>query len=162
MSMPGRDWFFVNNDVYPVKVFMFIGNRQQMFDTAVGGMRGCFRDPHAMLNAELFADKMRNSFCREAIGIDGECLSVEIDSGERIWIVRMNAFDGSVCDTVMLSHECLHAALSVMNHLGISENQPYEALCYLHESILKKFMMDAFGRIGMLREDPNEKGKKIQ
>jgi len=153
--MQDRNWFYLNNGVYPTKIFMFIGKRKEMFATAVAGMRSCFDDPKAMPDAEIFAEKLK-TYGTDLMGIDGEFFSVENDVGARVWFVRMDSFTGSVDDTVRLSHECLHAALSILHYCGVSENPPFEALCYLHETIFGKFMIDAFGRVGMLHSSPDE------
>ena len=88
--------------------------------------------------------------------IDGEYMSISTENVPRLWIVRIDSFSGSIDDTVKLDHECLHTALSILGFCGVSENPPFEALCYLHEAIFRKFMMDAFGCIGMLKRTQEE------
>lgn len=155
-----RAWFDFSNGVYPVRVMLFIGKREAMCESAMDGLTG-LSDPMAKENAEEAAAKIRRCFGTSILGINGECLSVETDNVPRMWIVRMDSFSGSVDDTVMLSHECLHAALSILGCCGVSENPPFEALCYLHEAIFKKFMMDAFGCVGLLKRTQKEASNAV-
>ena len=150
-----ENWFEFQNGVFPANVLFFIGTRQEMCFTASLGLGEC-KDMFSKENARKFVDEIEKSFGREVRGISGECVSCDIDSGMRIWIVRLDRFDGQIDDAGMLSHECLHAALSIMGHCGVSENPPFEGLCYFHEAIYKHFMLKAYERAGLLIRSPEE------
>ena len=145
----GSRWDVFDNGVYPVNVLLFIGSRADMRLSIMEGLSILPRKISGS-DAGAFALKLRQMFAYDNKSINGECIRLEIDSGANLWIVRMDDFRGYVEDAVMLSHECLHAALSVLGFCGVSEDPPFEALCYLHEAIFKRFMMFAYGRIGML------------
>lgn len=147
-SYPGN-WYLFRTNVYDARIYMCVGDRTLMCNTAYAAL-AYGDDPLTKSEAEDFADRICTNFRNNRAGIDGECISVHNDNGRQIWIVRMDDFAGSVEHTVILSHECLHAALSIHGMCGVSENPPFEALCYLHEAIFKKFMMFCFGRIGKL------------
>ena len=157
----GSPWFDFRNGVFPVRVLFFIGNRESMCESSMEGLTS-LSNPMSKRIAEEASEKMKRCFDTSSPRISGECLSIESDNVPRFWIVRMDSFDGSVDDTVMLSHECLHAALSILGYCGISENTPFEVLCYLHEAIFKKFMMDAFGCVGLLKRTREEAEKTLE
>ena len=161
MVKSGSSWFDFQNGVYPVRILFFIGNRESMCESSMDGLTS-LSNPMSKQMAEEASGKMKRCFGTSSPETSGECLSIESDNVPRFWIVRLDSFDGSVDDTVMLSHECLHAALSMLGHCGISENPPFEALCYLHEAIFKKFMMDAFGRVGLLKRTREEAEKMLE
>lgn len=146
-AMP--DWCSFSNGVYPVRILFFVGSRTSMCRDILDGL-SMLDDKLSGEDAGAFALKVRQMFGTERRSINGESLRIEIDNGLNLWIVRVDRFRGYVEDTALLSHECLHAALSVLGYCGVSEDPPFEALCYLHEAIFKKFMMFAFGRVGML------------
>lgn len=157
----GSLWFDFQNGIYPVRILFFIGNRESMCESSMDGLTG-LSNPMSKQMSEEASGKMKRCFGTSSSGISGECLSIESENVPRFWIVRMDSFDGSVDDTVMLSHECLHAALSILGYCGISENPPFEALCYLHEAIFKKFMMDAFGCVGLLKRTREDAVKMLE
>lgn len=148
-EQPLQRWCSYQNGVYPVRILFFVGNRTGMCETILDGL-SVLDDKLSGADAGAFALKVRQMFGAERRRINGESLRIEIDNGLNLWIVRVDSFRGYVEDTALLSHECLHAALSVLGYCGVSEEPPFEALCYLHEAIFKKFMMFAFGRVGML------------
>lgn len=155
------NWHLLRTNVYNSRVYMCVGNRRKMcetiYDAFVAG-----DDPMEVSDAGDFAGRFCDRFGNERVGVNGECLSVCNDIGMQVWVVRMDEFAGSVDNTVVLSHECLHAALSILGTCGVSENPPFEALCYLHEAIFNNFMLFCFGRIGQLRYGPmkTEEAKK--
>lgn len=144
------NWKKLRLDVFPVSVFMFIGNRKDMLDSVEDAFKAG-PEPMDADVAEDWANSFRRSFSVEYGGINGECLSAKNRYGAKMWIVRVDEFSASIDDTAMLSHECLHAALSMLGYLGVSENPPFETLCYLHEAIYKCFLRFSFERKGRLR-----------
>lgn len=141
----GKSWAQWSTDIYHARVMLFIGGREKMCDTAFDGLVGV-DDPMSVENAKDFAFRLNDAFGKPMSGICGECLSVINDDGDRLWVIRLDEFKGAVEDIVVLSHECLHAAISILGHCGVQEDSPFEALCYLHEAIFKKFIIDALGR----------------
>lgn len=149
------NWYLFQSDVYRATVFLFLGTREDMCRTAADALCG-EKLKLKIEDAKCIAKRLDESFGKSVEGMNGECLSLRDESGTRIWIVRLDDFDASVDSTVVLSHECLHAALSILGECGVSENPPFEALCYMHEAIFHRFMLDAFGHVGMLKHQEKE------
>lgn len=148
-SLPPWDTFMT--DVFQTKIAFFIGSRDSMCKMACEWI-GSFGEHNVSKDETAkFSENLRAHFGREDRLVNGECLRVDIDNGNSMWIVRLNSFCGSVYDAALLSHECLHAALSILGYLGVDENHPHEVLCYLHEAIFMRFMKYGFEKIGMLR-----------
>lgn len=141
--------FFCNT--FSARIMLFVGDRKEM----IASVAGAFGELKSLMGDEMtkeFVKKIR-LYCGSKIsGADGECISVTASSGAKLWIVRVDDFDGSVDGVATLSHECLHAALSVLDCCGVSENPPFECLCYLHGAIFKKFLIGASAHIGLLRK----------
>ena len=134
-------WFFFDPVVFPRKILLFIGSREDMCFTAQAGLN--------------------QSYAKSDYEIDGEGISVKSGKHERVYIVRVESFRGTVDDSTSLSHECLHIAMAILDLCGVRETPPYECLCYLHQAMFKKFSIDAFGSCGMLRKDePSEEERK--
>ena len=146
---PKHRWYDFSNSIYPVKVLMFIGGRRDMCDTAMTGLTS-MDNPMSEKSAKSLSDIMRERFYDERPESDGEALSVYNDSGNKAFVVRLDGFEGTLYDTALLAHECLHVALAIIDHCGVKEDPPYEALCYLHEAIYRKFLTDAFSIVGGL------------
>ena len=138
-------WSQWETDVYHAKVMLFVGDRDRMCETAFDGLTMA-PSPMSAEMAKDFASRLKDTFGKPISSVCGECLSVVNDAGDRLWVVRLDEFKGSVEDIVVLSHECLHAAISILGHCGVQEDPPFEALCYLHEAIFKKFTIEALGR----------------
>lgn len=157
---PQRRWFFFDPVVFPRKILLFIGSREEMCRTAhlaLSEMDGNFTGTEAA----LIAKNLNQSYAKSDDETDGEGISVKSGKGTRVYIVRVESFRGTVDDSTSLSHECLHIALAIMDLCGVREGPPYECLCYLHQAIFKKFSIDAFGSCGMLRKDePSEEERK--
>lgn len=156
-TVPGN-WYVKRLDVFPSDVLLCFGDREAMcrtaYDAFVDDGKGY---GYPAERAKAYASELREHFGKSRGEIDGECLSVTDGNGSnRIWIVRMDGFEGTVDDVTTLSHECLHTALSILGTHGVNENPPFEALCYLHEAIYKAFLKTAYGRLGLLLDKPPE------
>lgn len=150
-----KNWCSFENCIYPVRVLIFMGNRKRMCENVHFAMvdKNVFSDPMKMDFAANFAKQWCMEFGEEDNSVHSECLSVFSEkNGQRMWIIRIGSFDGSIDDTALVSHECLHAAIGIMEYCGVNEKHPFEALCYLHEAIFKKAIEFMFGRVGMLRK----------
>lgn len=156
---PRQRWFFLDPVVFPCKILLFIGSREEMRETAhsaISDIAGSFTGTEAY----LIAKNLNERYAKSDDEIDGEGISVNSD-GTRVYIVRVESFRGTVDDSTLLSHECLHIAMAILDMCGVRETPPYECLCYLHQAIFKKFSIDAFGSCGMLRkDDPSEEERK--
>ena len=156
---PSHRWFFFDPVVFPRKILLFIGSREDMCLTAQAGIA----DLKQFTGNEVatIAKNLNNSYANSDDEIDGEGISVKSGKHERIYIVRVESFRGTVDDSTSLSHECLHIAMAILDLCGVRETPPYECLCYLHQAMFKKFSIDAFGSCGMLRKDePSEEERK--
>lgn len=149
-------WDEFLGDIYPVKVMFFIGSRKEMVESFAEALARSTGKEFETTRKE-FVEKVRSQFSTEISGVTGECICVTASSGTNVWIVRVRNFVGSIDDMVTLSHECLHAALSVLGFCGVSENPPFEVLCYTHEAIFKKFLVRALSRKGLLKDPPSKK-----
>lgn len=146
-------WGEFKGDIYPVRIMLFLGNRKEMGESiaeALGKGNGGELDA----TQKEFVGSARAYLNSEVSALSGECSCLEARNGAKLWIVRVDDFDGSVDGVATLSHECLHAAVSALECCGVSENSPHECLCYLHEAIFKKFLMCASAHIGLLRKHP--------
>lgn len=159
-TKPRHRWFFFDPVVFPRKILLFIGSREEMCETAYSAlseMAGIFTGTEAA----LIAKNLNESYAKSDDEIDGEGISVKSGKGTRVYIVRVESFRGTVDDSTSLSHECLHIAMAILDLCGVRETPPYECLCYLHQAMFKKFSMDAFGSCGMLRRDePSDEERK--
>lgn len=154
-SKPDTRWGVFFSAIYPVSVMFFIGERKEMAETIADAMSGpdC---PDGELRKE-FIEKVRSQYGVKESGVAGECICVAASNGVRLWIVRINKFRGSISEMGMLSHECLHVALSVLDFCGVVECPPCEALCYAHQAMFEKFLTCASAHIGLLRPSPAKK-----
>lgn len=152
-----KRWFSYEANVYRARVLMFVGSRKEMCDSIYDFMVGkeFGMKPE---DAKSFASVAKEHFGNERDEFDGECLSISCGELGKIWIVRMDDFEQTIDRIVVLSHECLHAALSILGDCGISENPPFEALCYLHESIFMKLLKDTCSN----GSKPYQKGKNAK
>ena len=143
-------------DIFGAQIMFFVGDKKDLLSSAADALA---RLEHPMAEAlqKEFVKKLKLGYASQLSGIDGECSSLTASSGEKLWIVWIADFNGSVDRITTLSHECLHAALSVLDCCGVSENPPFECLCYLHQAICKKFLAGASAHIGILRKDPPAK-----
>lgn len=159
-SKPQRKWFFFDPVVFPRKILLFIGSREEMCRTANESLSTL--DGHFTGNeAATIAKNLNENYPKSEDEIDGEGISVKSGKHERVYIVRVESFRGTVDDSTSLSHECLHIAMAILDLCGVRETPPYECLCYLHQAMFKKFSIDAFGSCGMLRKDePSEEERK--
>lgn len=156
---PQRRWFFFDPVVFPRKILLFIGSREDMCFTAQEGIT----DLKQFTGNEVatIAKNLYQNYAKSDDEIDGEGISVKSGKHERIYIVRVESFRGTVDNSTSLSHECLHIAMAILDLCGVRETPPYECLCYLHQAMFKKFSIDAFGSCGMLRKDePSEEERK--
>jgi len=89
---------------------------------------------------EAFANHMfkKYEYTVSSEYLAGRCLYLENETNQAnvVWVDSMPEVD--IC---IISHEALHAAVNILDRIGIAltpEND--EALAYLHEYILKSFM----------------------
>lgn len=150
-----NNWFEFSNGVFPFPVFMFIGSREDMIRTASCGFTGC-QNPIKECDASSLRSEMDRLFKEQPNTAPGECISLETEGGVKVFVVRVSKFKGSAESTAILAHECLHAALDVLGHSGVSENAPNETLCYLHEAIFRKFVKDAFEWAGLMFDSASD------
>ena len=150
-------WSLFENSVYPATVLFFIGSRQDMLDSVEGVLMAlpCCKSKKS---AGDTAERFRALFGSNSLSVDGESLSVQREDGSKIWVVRIDSFVGAVGDVTLLSHECLHTALSLMGYFGVEENPPFEGLCYLHEAIFHQFLKKSCGDCGILSRTPHDSG----
>ena len=146
-------WGEFMGDIYPARIMLFLGNRKEMGESIAEAL-GTGNGGELDATQKEFVESARTYLNSEAAALSGEFSCLEARNGAKLWIVRVDDFDGSVDGVATLSHECLHAALSALDCYGVSENSPYECLCYLHEAIFKKFLVCASAHIGLLRKQP--------
>ena len=144
-------WSEFVGDVYPVRIMLFIGSRKEMVES-IGDAFAKYKGTESKETRKEFVENIRSQFGSQESTLAGECGSVVASNGLKLWIVRLAKFDRSVGSMVILSHECLHAALSVLDFCGVSENPPFEGLCYTHEAIFKTFLLCAMSHIGGLEK----------
>ena len=149
-------WCEFMGDIYPARIMLFLGSRKEMGKSIADALRNG-KGGELDATQKEFVGSARAYLNSEVSALTGECNCLEARNGDMLWIVRVDDFDGSVDGVATLSHECLHAALSVLDCCGVSENPPYECLCYLHGAIFKKFLTCASAHIGLLRKNPPKK-----
>lgn len=155
-SMLDTRWCAFIGDIYPVKVMFFIGSRKEMSESIAEALTGTESARFQAQKKEII-EKVRSEYSVELPSLEGECICVTASRGARLWIVRVREFDGTIECAALLSHECLHAAISVLDFLGVSEAPPFEVLCYTHEAIFKRFLRSASAHIGILKKYPTGK-----
>ena len=154
-TKPRYRWFFFAPVIFHRKILLFIGSREDMCLTAQNGIFDLKK--FTVNEVQAIAKNLNESYANSDDEIDGEGISVKSGKNERVYIVRVESFRGTIDDSATLSHECLHIAMAILDLCGVRETPPYECLCYLHQAMFKKFSIDAFGSCGMLRNDePSE------
>lgn len=154
---PKPVWGFWKSNTLPVIAYLCIGTKEQALETAEKAVAE-FDGGIGKGDAREFAERLRK--LDDGSNNEGDCSKIILEKGNGAWLVRMNDFDGSVDDLAVLSHECLHAALSMEDWLGIREDPPYEGLCYLNEAVFKSFVKRAYGSInGLWKPEEDANGK---
>lgn len=137
--MKNIQWCHVNVEMFYIDVFVFAGSRHDMMEsgaaylTSLAGEKGWNEDDVNSIGKAL-AQRLPGPNEKDN---GGDVVLVHAKTGLACFI-RIARFEPTVLDEVVLSHECLHAALAIRDELQISENSNYECLCYLHEYIYKK------------------------
>lgn len=133
-SLEGQ-WFYLKVEIFPFRVFCFVGSRRAMTDSALQAMRDKFKQPDY---------KYLNSFFAKGVitGWENEDESCDESFGRgSVGFIRMTHMDVCNIDNILaLNHECLHTADRMMIFAGISEGTPRECLSYTQEYIAGKIL----------------------
>ena len=137
----GKGWVELPVDLWGSCVNLFIGTRDEMSDDVE--LYFCGRDAEIAV-----ADNWLRRHPSGDKHTDGDTFG---DSG--LVFIRVNTFFlGDLDDLAILSHECLHAANSILRHIGVMGDDNVEVLAYTQEFIfkglLKKIMSDKISPIG--------------
>jgi hypothetical protein len=76
-------------------------------------------------------------------GADGCMSHLASEDGDEVFLIWLNKFDGGADGIGLLSHECVHAALELMDDRGLPislENE--ECIAYLSQFFLWKFLKE--------------------
>lgn len=128
-------WCHIGIDLFYADVLVFVGSRIQMMKSGAEYMHkasGWSDDKIDKIGKELakvlpFGEDEK---------LCGESLSVDAPDG-LLYFIRLDSFMPTSQDISILSHECLHTALSMHRDTRIKECDGHESLCYLHEYIFK-------------------------
>ena len=137
--MKNIKWCHVNVEMFYADVFVFAGSRHDMMEsgaaylTSLAGEKGYNEDDVNSIGKAL-AQRLPGPNEKDN---GGDVVLVHAKTG-LVCFVRIAKFEPTVLDEAILSHECLHAALTIRDELQISEKRNHECLCYLHEYIYKK------------------------
>lgn len=130
------NWCHVGVDIFHAHVLLCIGSRTDMMATGAQYMHehSGWSDEKIDAVGKSLAKKLPYGEDKKIIG---EVVRIDPDNG-LIYFVRMDSFEPTPGDISVLCHECLHAAINILNDCGVKEEGgPDEVLCYVHEYIFK-------------------------
>lgn len=128
-------WAFVDIPLFHARVFLFVGSMSDMRQTA----RSCIRDFEQSDSDDvaMFIENYCDSHC-DCLHTNGDAFGQEGTAFIRVSSLSLNVLD----DVLVLNHECLHAALGILDWVGIESKGEHETLCYTHEFIFGRAMKE--------------------
>jgi len=135
-------WYHLYCPLYFTDIVMYNGDQNTSFDIYDG-----FAKKFNIKNKELILKKLHNYIGSPDNTSDWYCMNVaDGDDGQSVIIYSYMRDPNDTDQISSLSHECLHAAIFILNQKGVMDDDcGFEALTYLHDWIFHT-MLDAIKR----------------
>lgn len=138
LKVPHGLWFFCDIPLWYHRCFLFIGTKEEMYDSFEKGTYINNLTRSEVEYARKWLERHLGQNKEDAFGINNTSF------------IRLSDFTiGKIDDIAFLEHECLHVANAILCEIGVQGDDNREVLAYTQEFIFKDLMVKVMKQLGL-------------